>query len=216
MDVFYQDSCWSMPRCHLVQHCGQPRYRAMSIQQKKRKSGAFIAFSALQKHLMILLNWRQPFPDLGRSRGLASWGSTHLSLWSWCRVCLLPGISWSNVHPLFQTDAALTYDAVHIVSVSYQHAPQMTVNSLQCHRHKPWRFGGRFMSFIKEVTGEHFPAGLHVLIIHRTSVGCDIIWEKRFTRYINHLHAEIQLAMIDEPKHLCVSRQSPYNKNGFG
>ncbi|XP_077950612.1 glutamate receptor ionotropic, kainate 3 isoform X2 [Gasterosteus aculeatus] len=47
-------------------------------------------------------------------------------------------------------DAALTYDAVHIVSVSYQHAPQMTVNSLQCHRHKPWRFGGRFMSFIKE------------------------------------------------------------------
>uniref|UniRef100_A0A7N6FAR3 Glutamate receptor n=1 Tax=Anabas testudineus TaxID=64144 RepID=A0A7N6FAR3_ANATE len=51
---------------------------------------------------------------------------------------------------LKQTDAALTYDAVHIVSVSYQHAPQMTVNSLQCHRHKPWRFGGRFMSFIKE------------------------------------------------------------------
>uniref|UniRef100_A0AAV2MAE4 Glutamate receptor n=1 Tax=Knipowitschia caucasica TaxID=637954 RepID=A0AAV2MAE4_KNICA len=48
------------------------------------------------------------------------------------------------------TDAALTYDAVHIVSVSYQHAPQMTVNALQCSRHKPWRFGGRFMSFIKE------------------------------------------------------------------
>lgn len=62
--------------------------------------------------------------------------------------------SWNNVHPLFQTDAALTYDAVHIVSVSYQHAPQMTVNSLQCHRHKPWRFGGRFMSFIKEVMGQ--------------------------------------------------------------
>uniref|UniRef100_A0A8C1QV32 Glutamate receptor n=1 Tax=Cyprinus carpio TaxID=7962 RepID=A0A8C1QV32_CYPCA len=52
---------------------------------------------------------------------------------------------------IMTTDAALTYDAVHIVSVSYQHAPQMTVNSLQCHRHKPWRFGGRFMSFIKEV-----------------------------------------------------------------
>lgn len=27
----------------------------------------------------------------------------------------------------------------------------MTVNSLQCHRHKAWRFGGRFMNFIKEV-----------------------------------------------------------------
>lgn len=74
--------------------------------------------------------------------------------WCWLNyLCLSAGISWNNVHPLFQTDAALTYDAVHIVSVSYQHAPQMTVNSLQCHRHKPWRFGGRFMSFIKEVMG---------------------------------------------------------------
>lgn len=71
--------------------------------------------------------------------------------WRLCHVCLFQSINWNNVQPLFQTDAALTYDAVHIVSVSYQHAPQMTVNSLQCHRHKPWRFGGRFMSFIKEV-----------------------------------------------------------------
>uniref|UniRef100_UPI00398EF48D glutamate receptor ionotropic, kainate 3 n=1 Tax=Pristiophorus japonicus TaxID=55135 RepID=UPI00398EF48D len=55
---------------------------------------------------------------------------------------------------LFQTDAALTYDAVHIVSMSYQRAPQMTVNSLQCHRHKPWRFGSRFMNFIKEAQWE--------------------------------------------------------------
>ena len=62
------------------------------------------------------------------------------------------GVVVSIKFPGLQTDAALTYDAVHIVSVSYQHAPQMTVNSLQCHRHKPWRFGGRFMSFIKEVT----------------------------------------------------------------
>lgn len=65
----------------------------------------------------------------------------------------VPLLLTADISPpcLFQTDAALTYDAVHIVSVSYQHAPQMTVNSLQCHRHKPWRFGGRFMSFIKEV-----------------------------------------------------------------
>ena len=47
----------------------------------------------------------------------------------------------------------MLYDAVHIVSVCYQRAPQMTVNSLQCHRHKAWRFGGRFMNFIKEVSG---------------------------------------------------------------
>ena len=81
--------------------------------------------------------------------------------WCWANcLCLSTDISWNNVHPLFQTDAALTYDAVHIVSVSYQHAPQMTVNSLQCHRHKPWRFGGRFMSFIKEVMGTFWPVAV--------------------------------------------------------
>ncbi|CAG6014737.1 unnamed protein product [Menidia menidia] len=63
---------------------------------------------------------------------------------------------------IMTTDAALTYDAVHIVSVSYQHAPQMTVNSLQCHRHKPWRFGGRFMSFIKEVGKWSVSGGLNI------------------------------------------------------
>lgn len=68
-----------------------------------------------------------------------------------CTLCCVCSCQLKQCPALFQTDAALTYDAVHIVSVSYQHAPQMTVNSLQCHRHKPWRFGGRFMSFIKEV-----------------------------------------------------------------
>lgn len=59
-----------------------------------------------------------------------------------------------NMHFLslgFQTDAALMYDAVHVVSVAVQQFPQMTVSSLQCNRHKPWRFGTRFMSLIKEV-----------------------------------------------------------------
>ncbi|KAL3059815.1 hypothetical protein OYC64_014416 [Pagothenia borchgrevinki] len=69
----------------------------------------------------------------------------------WSMERLLPHKPDSGLlEGVMTTDAALTYDAVHIVSVSYQHAPQMTVNSLQCHRHKPWRFGGRFMSFIKE------------------------------------------------------------------
>lgn len=63
------------------------------------------------------------------------------------------------LRPPFQTDAALLYDAVHIVSVCYQRAPQMTVNSLQCHRHKAWRFGGRFMNFIKEVSACPSPPG---------------------------------------------------------
>lgn len=51
----------------------------------------------------------------------------------------------------FQTDAALMYDAVHVVAVAVQQSPQITVSSLQCNRHKPWRFGNRFMALIKEV-----------------------------------------------------------------
>lgn len=51
-----------------------------------------------------------------------------------------------------QTEAALMYDAVYMVAVASQRASQMTVSSLQCHRHKPWRFGPRFMNLIKEVS----------------------------------------------------------------
>lgn len=51
-----------------------------------------------------------------------------------------------------QTDAALMYDAVFMVAVASQRATQMTVSSLQCHRHKPWRFGPRFMNLFKEVS----------------------------------------------------------------
>ncbi|KAG7239675.1 hypothetical protein INR49_028611 [Caranx melampygus] len=49
-----------------------------------------------------------------------------------------------------KTDAALMYDAVHVVAVAVQQSQQITVSSLQCNRHKPWRFGGRFISLIKE------------------------------------------------------------------
>ncbi|KAM6986282.1 glutamate receptor ionotropic, kainate 1-like [Aplochiton taeniatus] len=48
------------------------------------------------------------------------------------------------------TEAALMYDAVFMVAVASQRASQMTVSSLQCHRHKPWRFGPRFMNLFKE------------------------------------------------------------------
>uniref|UniRef100_A0A673WDX8 Glutamate receptor n=1 Tax=Salmo trutta TaxID=8032 RepID=A0A673WDX8_SALTR len=51
---------------------------------------------------------------------------------------------------VFQTDAALMYDAVHVVAVAVQQSQQITVSSLQCNRHKPWRFGNRFMALIKE------------------------------------------------------------------
>lgn len=43
------------------------------------------------------------------------------------------------------------FDAVYMVAVASQRATQMTVSSLQCHRHKPWRFGPRFMNLFKEV-----------------------------------------------------------------
>ncbi|XP_014878020.1 glutamate receptor ionotropic, kainate 2-like [Poecilia latipinna] len=42
------------------------------------------------------------------------------------------------------------YDAVHVVAVAVQQSQQITVSSLQCNRHKPWRFGARFMALIKE------------------------------------------------------------------
>lgn len=45
------------------------------------------------------------------------------------------------------------YDAVHVVAVAVQQSQQITVSSLQCNRHKPWRFGGRFINLIKEVRG---------------------------------------------------------------
>ncbi|CAM9100735.1 unnamed protein product, partial [Lampetra fluviatilis] len=48
------------------------------------------------------------------------------------------------------TDAALMYDAVHVVSAASQRLPSMTVSSLQCHRHKPWRFGPRLIALIRE------------------------------------------------------------------
>ncbi|KTF92018.1 hypothetical protein cypCar_00009070, partial [Cyprinus carpio] len=48
------------------------------------------------------------------------------------------------------TEAALMYDAVFMVAVASQRATQMTVSSLQCHRHKPWRYGPRFMNLFKE------------------------------------------------------------------
>lgn len=62
----------------------------------------------------------------------------------------------------FQTDAALMYDAVHVVAVAVQQSPQITVSSLQCNRHKPWRFGNRFMTLIKEV--------LHITLLTKSDL----------------------------------------------
>uniref|UniRef100_A0A8C3TF86 Glutamate receptor n=1 Tax=Chelydra serpentina TaxID=8475 RepID=A0A8C3TF86_CHESE len=80
--------------------------------------------------------------------------STITEKWSMERLQAAPRTESGLLDGVMMTDAALLYDAVHIVSVCYQRAPQMTVNSLQCHRHKAWRFGGRFMNFIKEAQWE--------------------------------------------------------------
>ncbi|KAG7261573.1 hypothetical protein CRUP_002102 [Coryphaenoides rupestris] len=61
-----------------------------------------------------------------------------------------------------QTDAALMYDAVHVVAVAVQQSQQITVSSLQCNRHKPWRFGNRFMALIKEIGTWDPPSGLNM------------------------------------------------------
>uniref|UniRef100_A0A8B9J848 Glutamate receptor n=1 Tax=Astyanax mexicanus TaxID=7994 RepID=A0A8B9J848_ASTMX len=55
---------------------------------------------------------------------------------------------------MMTTEAALMYDAVYMVAAAAQRASQITVSSLQCHRHKPWRFGSRFISMFKEVSNE--------------------------------------------------------------
>ncbi|NWH72943.1 GRIK3 protein, partial [Piaya cayana] len=80
--------------------------------------------------------------------------SSIIEKWSMERLQSTPKAELGLLDGVMMTDAALLYDAVHVVSVCYQRAPQMTVNSLQCHRHKAWRFGGRFMNFIKEAQWE--------------------------------------------------------------
>ncbi|KAM7420048.1 hypothetical protein PAMA_014656 [Pampus argenteus] len=71
------------------------------------------------------------------------------ALFSKDRVSLAPGKS-VPLKSVSRTDAALMYDAVHVVAVAVQQSQQITVSSLQCNRHKPWRFGNRFMALIKE------------------------------------------------------------------
>ncbi|XP_067848867.1 glutamate receptor ionotropic, kainate 1-like isoform X2 [Heptranchias perlo] len=70
--------------------------------------------------------------------------------WSMERLQAPPKPDSGLLDGMITTDAALMYDAVHVVSVAFRKAFQMTISSLQCHRHKPWRFGSRFMNLIKE------------------------------------------------------------------
>eukprot|EP00063_Salmo_salar_P010492 XP_013985327.1 PREDICTED: glutamate receptor ionotropic, kainate 1 [Salmo salar] len=70
--------------------------------------------------------------------------------WSLERLQAPPKQESGLMDGVMTTEAALMYDAVFMVAVASQRATQMTVSSLQCHRHKPWRFGPRFMNLFKE------------------------------------------------------------------
>ncbi|EMP25450.1 Glutamate receptor, ionotropic kainate 1 [Chelonia mydas] len=72
--------------------------------------------------------------------------------WSMERLQAPPKPETGLLDGMMTTEAALMYDAVYMVAVASQRASQMTVSSLQCHRHKPWRFGPRFMNLIKEAS----------------------------------------------------------------
>ncbi|KAM4047931.1 glutamate receptor ionotropic, kainate 1 isoform 1-T1 [Anomaloglossus baeobatrachus] len=76
--------------------------------------------------------------------------SSVVDKWSMERLQAPPKPETGLLDGMMTTDAALMYDAVYMVAVATQRSAQMTVSSLQCHRHKPWRFGPRFMNFIKE------------------------------------------------------------------
>ncbi|XP_075053248.1 glutamate receptor ionotropic, kainate 1 isoform X6 [Mixophyes fleayi] len=76
--------------------------------------------------------------------------SSVVDKWSMERLQAPPKPETGLLDGMMTTDAALMYDAVYMVAVATQRAAQMTVSSLQCHRHKPWRFGPRFMNLIKE------------------------------------------------------------------
>ncbi|XP_071610969.1 glutamate receptor ionotropic, kainate 1 isoform X1 [Heliangelus exortis] len=76
--------------------------------------------------------------------------SSVIEKWSMERLQAPPKPETGLLDGMMTTEAALMYDAVYMVAVASQRASQMTVSSLQCHRHKPWRFGPRFMNLIKE------------------------------------------------------------------
>ncbi|KAM4788746.1 glutamate receptor ionotropic, kainate 1 isoform 1-T1 [Cyanocitta cristata] len=76
--------------------------------------------------------------------------SSVVEKWSMERLQAPPKPETGLLDGMMTTEAALMYDAVYMVAVASQRASQLTVSSLQCHRHKPWRFGPRFMNLIKE------------------------------------------------------------------
>nr|AAI23878.1 GRIK1 protein [Bos taurus] len=76
--------------------------------------------------------------------------SAIIEKWSMERLQAPPRPETGLLDGMMTTEAALMYDAVYMVAIASHRASQLTVSSLQCHRHKPWRLGPRFMNLIKE------------------------------------------------------------------
>ncbi|KAM9089741.1 glutamate receptor ionotropic, kainate 1 isoform 9-T9 [Megaptera novaeangliae] len=76
--------------------------------------------------------------------------SSIIEKWSMERLQAPPRPETGLLDGMMTTEAALMYDAVYVVAIASHRASQLTVSSLQCHRHKPWRLGPRFMNLIKE------------------------------------------------------------------
>nr|XP_058920707.1 glutamate receptor ionotropic, kainate 1 isoform X9 [Kogia breviceps] len=76
--------------------------------------------------------------------------SSIIEKWSMERLQAPPRPETGLLDGMMTTEAALMYDAVYMVAIASHRASQLTVTSLQCHRHKPWRLGPRFMNLIKE------------------------------------------------------------------
>ncbi|TKS80805.1 Glutamate receptor ionotropic, kainate 1 [Collichthys lucidus] len=70
--------------------------------------------------------------------------------WAMERLQAPSKVETGMMEEMMTTEAALMYDAVYMVAAASQRASQITVSSLQCHRHKPWRFGSRFMNMLKD------------------------------------------------------------------
>ncbi|XP_049994573.1 glutamate receptor ionotropic, kainate 1 isoform X6 [Alexandromys fortis] len=77
--------------------------------------------------------------------------SSVIEKWSMERLQAPPRPETGLLDGMMTTEAALMYDAVYMVAIASHRASQLTVSSLQCHRHKPWRLGPRFMNLIKEI-----------------------------------------------------------------
>ncbi|XP_045140470.1 glutamate receptor ionotropic, kainate 1 isoform X6 [Echinops telfairi] len=76
--------------------------------------------------------------------------SSVIEKWSMERLQAPPRPETGLLDGMMTTEAALMYDAVYTLAIASHRASQLTVSSLQCHRHKPWRLGPRFMNLIKE------------------------------------------------------------------